>query len=243
MKKVNIMIVTAIVCMFAITPLYAAITVVQVKGDVVYSSGGAFKPLQKGQQLTEGTKIQTGAKSKAVLDIDGHLVTIKPLTLIKVYKNIANKDKSTNQIGLAYGSVNAKVKKLPKVKTSFYITTPVATSSVRGTEQNTSFGPGFGMKVEVPEGELLVQSDGENKKVGGDLNYQKGNDDPRGDDLTKNMQNTYIGNMAPNNLTDEEDDTINQYGDQLVDSNQTPADILDNTGGDVTIDLNLIWNQ
>ncbi|MDH7555085.1 MAG: FecR domain-containing protein [Spirochaetota bacterium] len=242
MKHMHTLLIIAITLLFAASPLFAAITVVSVKGDALYSDGGAFKPLQKGMQLKEGTKIQTGAKSQAVLDIDGHIVTIKSFTLIKVYKNIAKKDESTNSLGLAYGSINAKVKKLPQVKTSFLITTPVATSSVRGTEQNTSFGPGFGMQVTVPEGELNVQSNGENKKVGGNLEYSKGTDDPRSGDLTQGMQNTYIGQMAPGNLTPEEKDMLNQYGDQLVDSTQTPADVLDNTGGAATVNVNLIWN-
>ncbi|MEW6525834.1 MAG: FecR domain-containing protein [Spirochaetota bacterium] len=242
MKKIHTLLIITVALLFVAGPLFAAITVVSVKGEALYSDGGAFKPLQKGMQLKEGTKIQTGAKSQAVLDIDGHIVTIKSLTLIKVYKNIAKKDESTNSLGLKYGSINAKVKKLPQVKTSFLITTPVATSSVRGTEQNTSFGPGFGMQVTVPEGELNVQSNGENKKVGGNLEYSKGGDDPRSGDLTGNMQNNYIGKTAPDNLTDEEKDMMGKYGDQLVDSTQTPADVLDNVGGASSINVNLIWN-
>ncbi|NMB64637.1 MAG: hypothetical protein GYA16_07180 [Spirochaetes bacterium] len=92
MKHMHTLLIIAITLLFAASPLFAAITVVSVKGDALYSDGGAFKPLQKGMQLKEGTKIQTGAKSQAVLDIDGHIVTIKSFTLIKVYKNIAKKD-------------------------------------------------------------------------------------------------------------------------------------------------------
>lgn len=242
MKHFNTLLIVIVAILFVASPLFAAITVVSVKGEALYSDGAAFKPLQKGMQLKEGTRIQTGVKSQAVLDIDGHIVTIKQLTLIKVYKNIAKKDESTNSIGLKYGSINAKVKKLPQVKTSFLITTPIATSSVRGTEQDTSYGPGFGMEVTVPEGELLVQSNGENKRVGGNLEYSKGSEDPRGGDLTQGMQNNYIGQMAPDNLTNEEKEGLGQYGDQLVDSTQTPVDVLDNVGGSTNINVNLIWN-
>lgn len=241
MRCVNITIFTIVLALLA-HPLFANIMVISIKGEALYSTGGAFAPLQKGMQLKEGTKIQTGAQSKAVLDIDGHILTIKPLTLIKVYKNTAAKGESTNSIGLSYGSVNAKVKKLPQVKTSFLITTPVATSSVRGTEQDTSYGPGFGMQVTVPEGELVVQSDGENKKVSGNLEYSKGSNDPRGGDITQGMQNSFIGSMAPDNLTNEEKDTLGVYGDQLVDSTQSPVDMLDNVGGDATVKVNLMWN-
>lgn len=242
MKKIHTIFLLLLFVLCITSPLVAAITVVSIKGDALYSDGGAYKPLQKGMQLKEGTRVQTGAKSQAVLDIDGHIVTIKAFTLIKVYKNIATKDESTNSLGLAYGSVNAKVKKLPQVKTSFLITTPVATSSVRGTEQNTSFGPGFGMEVTVPEGELTVLSNGENKEIGGSLEYNKGSDEPRSEDITQGMQNDYIGQIAPDNLSQEENDMLNQYGDQLLDSTQTPADILDTMGGKATIDVNLIWD-
>jgi len=241
MKLFNTLLVVTVALVFTASSAFAAITVVSVKGDALYSDGGAYKPLKKGQQLKEGTRIQTGTKSQAVLDIDGHIVTIKALTLIKVYKNIATQDASTNSIGLKYGSINARVKKLPKVKTSFLITTPVATSSVRGTEQNTSNGPLFGMQVFVPEGQLNVMSNGENRNVRGGLGYNKKEGDPRSDNVSNPMQNSFIGRLNPNNLTDEERDILNQYGDQLVDSTQTPADILDNTEGNTMLYMNLIW--
>ncbi len=89
MKLFNTLLVITVVLVFTASSAFAAITVVSVKGDALYSDGGAYKPLKKGQQLKEGTRIQTGTKSQAVLDIDGHMVTIKALTLIKVYKNIS----------------------------------------------------------------------------------------------------------------------------------------------------------
>lgn len=243
MKMHNTLLIIAITVLFAASPLFAAITVVSVKGEALYSDGAAFKALQKGMQLKEGTKIQTGAKSKVVLDIDGHIVTINQLTLIKVYKNIAKKDESTNSIGLKYGSINAKVKKLPQVKTSFLITTPVATSSVRGTEQNVSYGPGFGMQVTVPEGQVNVLGDGDSKNISGNLGYSKGEDNPRPDDPTNNMQNDFVGQMAPDGLTPEEKDMLGQYGDQLVDSTQTPGNVVDQGKGTTTnVNVNLFWN-
>jgi len=40
------------------------------------------------------------------------------------------------------------------VKTVFKVSTPVATSAVRGTEQNVSYGPERGMVIEVVSGEV-----------------------------------------------------------------------------------------
>jgi len=84
-------------------------------------------------------------------------------------------------------------------------------------------------------------SNGENRNVRGGLGYNKKEGDPRSDNVSNPMQNSFIGRLNPNNLTDEERDMLNLYGDQLVDSTQTPADILDNTEGNTMLYMNLIW--
>lgn len=231
-------------CAFSLvlSPLFAAITVESISGEALFSDGGTYRPLQKGQQLKEGVRISTGAQSRVVLNMDGHTLTIHPLSFVKVFKNIIKKDESTNSIGLKYGSLNAKVKKIAQVRTNFLISTPVATSSVRGTEQKVSFGPAFGMKIVVPEGKVVVISNGENKKISGKLVFSKKNGEPRGDNLAGNLKGKFISFLTSGNLTSEEKDLLHLYGDQLIDSGQTPLDILDNAGGAGKASVNLIWN-
>jgi hypothetical protein len=142
----------AVVCLAWSVSAYSAILVVSAKGEASMFEGGQWKSLSKGQTLSEGAKISTGINSIVVLNIDGNVVTVKPMTSIKIYKNMANESSRETYIGLTHGAVQAKVNKLEKVKTKFNITTPVATSSVRGTEELVSYGPVEGMKIEVLEG-------------------------------------------------------------------------------------------
>ncbi|MGL4370134.1 MAG: FecR family protein, partial [Spirochaetota bacterium] len=138
--------------------LFAAITVVSARGEASFLRDGQWKPLTKGMTLEEGTKICTGVKSIIVLNIDRHVVTISPMTSVKIYKNSSTPSTSDTSIGLQYGSVKAKVKRTAAVKTRFNITTPVATSSVRGTEEVVSYGPASGMTVQVIEGAVRAFS-------------------------------------------------------------------------------------
>jgi hypothetical protein len=152
------------VSVFALTAILfavsaqAAIQVVSTKGEAAFLSGTQWKPLVKGQTIAEGTKLSTGINSSAVLNIDGSIVTMKPLTSIKIYRNSVNQSTKETSLGLQYGTVQAKVDKVSKVRTKFNITTPVATSSVRGTEEIVSFGPTSGMKVDVVEGTIQAHN-------------------------------------------------------------------------------------
>jgi hypothetical protein len=151
----SVFVLTAI--LFTVTAR-AAIQVVSTKGEAAFLSGTQWKPLVKGQTIAEGTKISTGINSSAVLNIDGSLVTMKPLTSIKIYRNSVNSSTKETSLGLQYGTVQAKVDKVSKVRTKFNIATPVATSSVRGTEEIVSFGPTSGMKVDVVEGAIQAHN-------------------------------------------------------------------------------------
>jgi len=137
---------------------HAAILVVSTKGEAAFQNGAQWKPLVKGQTLTEGTKVSTGLNSSAVLNIDGSVVTVMPLTSIKVYKNSVNPQTRETSIGLQFGSIQTKVNKVDKVKTHFNISTAVATSSVRGTEEIVSYGPTSGMRIDVVEGTIQAHN-------------------------------------------------------------------------------------
>ena len=102
---------------FAAGTAYPAIYVVSVKGDAAYAEGKAWRPLAKGMAVREGTRVSTGVNSTAVLNIDDHILTVKPLTMIKVYRNSLTRKTSDNTIGLKYGTVNARIKRVAALKT------------------------------------------------------------------------------------------------------------------------------
>jgi len=132
---------------------FADITVLKVKGTAAYKAGRKWVPLKARMKLREGVKISTGANSYAEVSLNSlnHTVTIKPLTMIQVFSK-ETKSSTNTSIGLKRGRITAKVPRKERVKTVFKVSTPIATSSVRGTEENISYGPGRGMIIEVIKG-------------------------------------------------------------------------------------------
>lgn len=223
MKKM-ICIIIVIFLSGVFTNAYSAIMVVSAKGDASYQAGGKWKPMTKGLVLAEGTKICTGVNSSAVLDIDQNIVTIKPMTSIKIYKNSLTSTSSDNSIGLQYGAVQAKVKKTAAVKTRFNITTPVATSSVRGTEEAVSFGPVAGMKVEVIEGSIRAHNDnGVSSAISGREKFKMREKTSRPESLVADIKDGATVNVTPDNITDEERDALNNSGDDALFDSGTGA--------------------
>jgi hypothetical protein len=139
---------------------FAEIKVLSVKGAAAYKKGGQWTPLQAGTVLAVGTKVSTGVRSNVVININNHTVTVQPLTIMKISESIEDKTNSTTKIGLRRGSVRTKIARDARIKTVFKVSTPVATSSVRGTEQVVVYSPTFGMRVFVLSGN--VQGEGLN---------------------------------------------------------------------------------
>lgn len=139
--------------LFFTAALHAEITVLKVTGSAAYREGNKWLPLKAGQKLPEGVKVSTGANSSAELKLNSlnHTVKIKPFTMIQVYSKESKTDTNT-LIGLKRGSINAKVPRKGNIKTIFKVSSPIATSSVRGTEENISYGPDRGMIIEVIKG-------------------------------------------------------------------------------------------
>lgn len=158
MKNIIRFAILSVILLFSAN-IYCAIRVVSVKGVVAYKQGARWLPLRRNQVIREGTKVSTGANSYATISLNqyNHRVNIKPLTMIKIYsKN--TKTTANSNIALKRGKIRVNVPKNKNVKTVFKVSTPVATSSVRGTIEDIFFGPKKGMIVKVVEGEIEVDS-------------------------------------------------------------------------------------
>lgn len=243
MKTLYSMLLASLALVFTLSTANAAVLVVSTRGEAAYKDGAAWKPLAKGQTIKEGTMVMTGVNSQAVLNIDDNLLTIKPLTTIKVLKNSLTKSSSDNAIGLKNGSVNARVKRIGTLKTRFNIVTPVATSSVRGTEQNTSHGPAFGTRILVPVGLVNASNDsGVNKNVGGRSSFSLRPGNQRPDSLLGDLRNGAITQLNPANITGDEQAGLETFGDQLVDNFDDALGLYDkNVGGTASVKVDLIW--
>ena len=241
--------ITAVV--FTCGTAYSAILVKSTKGDVAFKQGKQWKPLRNGQKLAEGTKISTGIRSSVLINIDGNMLKVRQLTMMKIFRNKTTAKGLRTHIGLKYGSLNARVKKLKKLKTSFKITTPVATSSVRGTEEDVSYGARMGMIIDVIHGSVIGENlNGVKNLISGRSRFQLGHNSPRPQGLLFAVQGqTLFVTANPFSTPDEQtlqdlfpDDSIGTdiLGDSPVDTlNDIMQDILGDTSNQAGIQL--LW--
>ncbi|MBN2402333.1 MAG: FecR domain-containing protein [Spirochaetes bacterium] len=205
MKKKIILILSVIIFFirFALTS-FAEITVVSVKGQAKYKTGRQWIDLKPGLKLPEGVKISTGVKSGAVLNVNGSSVTISQMSMLKIEENNLSRTESNTTIGLKRGGLRARVSRVKTLKTSFKISTPIATSSVRGTEQEVFYGPGTGMLIKVLEGEILGENmNGLRRFLRGKLTFRQDNGKPSPDNIAGGLIDETKGGLI-GNLTDEE---------------------------------------
>jgi hypothetical protein len=136
------------------------------------------------------------------------------------------------------------VKRVGSLKTKFKITTPVATSSVRGTWERVSYGPAYGMLIEVLEGEVEGSNDtGISQLVSGRMLFLLGHGNQRTEDPLGKQKDGSEGNITPDNITKDEKDFRQFFGDQFHDSSDDGQGFLDiiNPGGKSRVLGNLIW--
>ena len=115
-------------------------TVISTKGKAEMQSAGTWVALKPGDNIEQGTVIQTGFKSELVLKIKESTVTVAPLSRLTLQtlaerqgiKGSIGKDETT--IKLATGSIKSNVQKTADRRVGFTVRSPVATASVRGTE-------------------------------------------------------------------------------------------------------------
>ncbi|MEI6874052.1 MAG: FecR domain-containing protein [Spirochaetota bacterium] len=161
-----------VIMSMALFPLLAEVTVKSFKGTVGMIVGTKTQPLTVGMKLAEGTALVTGPNSELVLDINGNSLTLKPLTTLRINSATMAPGKSSASVALKGGSVVSDVKQIQGVRTDFSISTPVATSSVRGTAHTVTYGPEKGIEVSVSHGTVAVASPlGGTKPVPAGLGY------------------------------------------------------------------------
>lgn len=242
MKHIKRLLFTGLILLFTASGAFAAISVVSVKGKVAYKDGGVWKSLSKGQTLAEGAKISTGMNSYAVLNIDGATVKIRPLSMIRVNKNTLKGDSSNTSLGLKYGSVSAKIPKLRKLKTVFKVSTPVATSSVRGTEFDVSYGPQWGMIIYVIDGNVYGIGNGIENLLSGNLQFNLKPGSPRPEYLLTKTKNGYIIKIYSDYMTPNEKKFHEFFGtDAFGNSEILPGGL--NLKSNSFIKIRLIWPQ
>ena len=162
-------------------PMPANGKVVSVSGDVQLGAG----PAAAGTVLVEGSRLQTGANSSAVIELaDGSRVTLLPNTLAELAtsQNYATRDARSSAsttwfsglIRLVQGSLDTAATKLARRATPLQIQTPTSLVGVRGTQFRVAFDDPVtqNARTEVLEG--LVQADNPAQGSGAALPKGKG---------------------------------------------------------------------
>ncbi|MDY6934604.1 MAG: FecR domain-containing protein [Spirochaetota bacterium] len=247
MKK-SLIITVLFATLFFTDKAFTKILVVSIKGDVAYKKGRQWKSLKKGQRLSEGTKISTGVRSSAIIKIDDNTLKVKQLTMMKIYRNTKTAKSRYTHLGLKRGSLNARIKRIGRLKTSFKITTPVATSSVRGTEEVVSYGPKTGMTIKVIEGSVQGENlYGINNTIKGRYTFRLRPDESRPENLLCDVRDASIISLY-NDITKDERGFHELYGEEIVDNSESAVGHLSNVGyyssftsGNANVSVSLQW--
>jgi len=153
MKKLILLVMLA---GFFLTPLLADVTATAVRGSVGVMLSGRLQPVAVGMRLNEDATVVTGANSEVSFAINNGTIVLKSLTTAKINSVARTADSSTADVALRNGTVVSNVQQIQGLKTNFTVTTPVATSSVRGTAHTVTFSPERGMEVSVSTGLVAI---------------------------------------------------------------------------------------
>ncbi|MBU0935446.1 MAG: FecR domain-containing protein [Spirochaetes bacterium] len=142
--------------LFAACLIFADAVATEVKGTVGVLISGRLQPVTVGMQLANDATVVTGANSEVSFRINNGTITLKSLTTAKINNMSQTAESSTANVALRNGTVVSNVQQIQGLKTNFTVTTPVATSSVRGTSHEVSFSQERGMSVSVLSGVVAV---------------------------------------------------------------------------------------
>ena len=247
MKIIKTILITSFLLFFS-TSLFAEIRAISVSGTVAYRDGRNWIPLKVNQVLKEGTRISTGANSSAEIRLNrlNHTITVKPLSMIQVFSSESAVETDTH-IGLKRGGVNARVPRDSNVKTVFKVSTPVATSSVRGTEQNVGYGAGSGMTVEVVSGKIEAQNRlGKSNSIAGRQKFSQEKGKGKPGHILSGVQSNSFASVHGNGLTPDELETGLFTGADQTGSADGDTGVLGSQAGSaestVTVPVNIIWD-
>ncbi len=222
--------------------LFAKITVESVKGEAAYKNDKQWIPLSKGMELAEGTKISTGVKSWAIIKIDEDSLKVRELTMMKIFRNRRTTDLKNTHIGLKHGSLRARIQRLGTLKTSFKITTPVATSSVRGTEEIVSYGPKTGMIIQVLEGTVEGQNpNGSPSFVSGKSVYKRKPGDSKPENLLTTEKDKSTVQIFDPNITNDEKDSHEYAGYDIIENVDNIENLVPNIPSITTVNVTIDW--
>jgi hypothetical protein len=139
-------------------------TVEFVRGTVTIAqagTSGATTPVQAGQQLEEGARIQSGPDSfVAVRLADGTIVRVHAQSDVQLrqMRRRGRAGSLQSVLEMQSGSLDTSVPDQGEALRRFEIRTPSASTSVRGTRFDVTLAPGGQLTTAVLQGSVAVQS-------------------------------------------------------------------------------------
>lgn len=130
MKKIY-----TILLLLSFASLFGSATVKDITGKakVKFSGDLEWRNLSVGQKLENNTLISTGFNSQVILDLGNSTLEILPLTRMTISELSETQDTVKTSLFLQGGKIKADVGKIEGKENDFFIKSPVATASVRGT--------------------------------------------------------------------------------------------------------------
>ena len=145
-----------------IQPIPARLLRVTGKVSITPHSAAGPQPMEDGESLHIGDKIQTHAQSSAVIEFaDGSRLTMQPDTIIHLdtLSNFGASGMIDTKIRLPAGRIEVQANPHKKTDSRFEITTPAAVAAVRGTDFRIAAEDGRPvMRGEVLTGQIEINS-------------------------------------------------------------------------------------
>ena len=127
---------TIILLLFVAAGVFAQQAVIrEITGTVEVKQKGsaAWETAARGQSVEMDTTISTGFKSYALIRIGNSVLNVRPLTRLTITEISTRAETETIRINLNAGKMQAEVRAPTGGKPEFWLQTPPATASVRGT--------------------------------------------------------------------------------------------------------------
>jgi hypothetical protein len=142
---------------------------VAVSGNVwTHAPGEDENRARAGAMLIPGTRIRTGASSKAeILLEDGSTIVVQSNTTLQL-SGIKRQKRKKTSILIFFGRVWNKVSRALGDQASYEVNTPVVVAGVRGTEFEAAVGDDGSVRIRVQQGTVNVAADGRDETLGRD---------------------------------------------------------------------------
>lgn len=112
----------------------------------------AWVQAANGEKIGTGDQINTGIDGNAVLKFENSVTEIKPLTQFTLGRAMEDKKEFSTEMFLSVGKIKSKADQVGGKTNRFTVTTPTAVAGIRGTQQEISFGEGFGTECKIEDG-------------------------------------------------------------------------------------------